>query len=135
ERASVATAYRQGCAAIRLEGSRDADHPQLEVRAGVDATRLVLAVDPPETGFVHAGELALPPGDLLHSPSSLATTPSAVTGRGPRSIRWIAAFGGLGTVAVGSVIAIAVTRGGGSTPRSSDAGAPVSARATTLGGA
>jgi hypothetical protein len=43
ERESVATAYRQGRAAIRLEGLPDGELPQLAVRAGVDADRLVLA--------------------------------------------------------------------------------------------
>jgi hypothetical protein len=47
ERESVATAYKQGCAAIRLEGLPDGDRPQLAVRAGVDASKLVLAADPP----------------------------------------------------------------------------------------
>ena len=42
ERESIAAAYRQGCAAISLEGLSDADRPQLKVRAGVDANRLVL---------------------------------------------------------------------------------------------
>jgi len=46
ERASIAAAYKQGCAAISLEGQKDGDRPQLEVRAGVDATQLVLAADP-----------------------------------------------------------------------------------------
>ena len=43
ERASVAAAYQQGRAAIRLEGLPDGDRPQLKVRAGVDAKKLVLA--------------------------------------------------------------------------------------------
>jgi len=43
---SVAAAYRQGRAAISLEGLRDGDRPQLKVRAGVDADQLVLAGDP-----------------------------------------------------------------------------------------
>lgn len=46
ERASVEAAYRQGRAAIRLAGLRDGDRPRLAVRAGVDASRLVLAADP-----------------------------------------------------------------------------------------
>ena len=46
ERESVAAAYQQGCAAIGLEGLSDAERPQLKVRTGVDATRLVLATDP-----------------------------------------------------------------------------------------
>jgi hypothetical protein len=43
EREPVALAYEQGRAAIILEGLGDADLPQLRVRAGVDAGRLVLA--------------------------------------------------------------------------------------------
>jgi len=46
ERESVAAAYRQGRAAIGLEGLRDADRPRLKVRPGVDADGLVLAADP-----------------------------------------------------------------------------------------
>jgi CHAT domain-containing protein len=39
---SIASAFRQGCAAISLEGVLDRDRPQLHVRDGVDATKLVL---------------------------------------------------------------------------------------------
>ncbi len=46
ERESVAAAYKQGCAAIRLEGLHDGERPQLAVRADVDARKLVLAADP-----------------------------------------------------------------------------------------
>jgi len=66
ERESVATAYRQGCAAMSLmdggsqQGLRDviaqdlapsttsnrSGRPQLKVREGVDAERIVLAMDP-----------------------------------------------------------------------------------------
>ncbi len=46
EREPVAVAYEQGCAAISLQGLPGADRPQLKVRAGIDATRLVLASDP-----------------------------------------------------------------------------------------
>jgi hypothetical protein len=46
ERESVAAAYKQGRAAIRLAGLDDADRPRLAVRAGVDAGRLILAADP-----------------------------------------------------------------------------------------
>jgi hypothetical protein len=45
ERASVGAAYRQGCAAIQLEGYVDVDVPQLVVADGVDAERLVPAAD------------------------------------------------------------------------------------------
>lgn len=49
------TAFRRGCAAIRLMGLSDADQPQLETRTGVDADRLVLggaadSAQPRETG-------------------------------------------------------------------------------------
>ncbi|HWO24136.1 MAG TPA: diguanylate cyclase [Kofleriaceae bacterium] len=47
ERESIAAAYRQGCAAISLEGLRDAERPQLKVRTGVDAAKLVLAAKLP----------------------------------------------------------------------------------------
>jgi hypothetical protein len=43
---SVATAYKQGRAAISLEGLQGADAPQLKVRGGVDAGQLVLAMLP-----------------------------------------------------------------------------------------
>jgi hypothetical protein len=43
---SVAAAYKQGCAAISLEGRADGDRPQLQVRSGVDASRLILAAAP-----------------------------------------------------------------------------------------
>ena len=44
---SVADAYQQGRAAIRREGMRDSDRPQLKVRDGVDASRFVVTADPP----------------------------------------------------------------------------------------
>ena len=43
EHESVAAAYKQGLAAISLEGLHESDRPQIKVRAGVDAARLVLA--------------------------------------------------------------------------------------------
>ena len=46
ERESIGAAYKQGCAAISLEGLRDRDRPQLVVRSDVDASKLVLAADP-----------------------------------------------------------------------------------------
>lgn len=42
ERESVAAAFRQGCAAISLEGLRDCDRPQLKTRDGIDPTQLVI---------------------------------------------------------------------------------------------
>jgi WD40 repeat protein len=50
ERESIATAYKQGCAAISLESLPDAARPQLAVRDGVDAEQLVLAADPDADG-------------------------------------------------------------------------------------
>jgi hypothetical protein len=47
ERESIAAAFRQGRAAISLEGLRDSDQPQLRVRDGVDASKLILGfLDP-----------------------------------------------------------------------------------------
>jgi hypothetical protein len=45
ERESIAAAHAQGRAAISLEGLSDSALPQLRVRPGVDARRLVLAAD------------------------------------------------------------------------------------------
>jgi hypothetical protein len=42
EREPIARAYNQGRAAISLQGAGDGDPPQLVVRAGVDASELVL---------------------------------------------------------------------------------------------
>jgi hypothetical protein len=50
QRESVAAAYRQGCAAMALEGLRDPDRPELKIRPGVDAARLILASAPPVAG-------------------------------------------------------------------------------------
>lgn len=46
EQESVAAAYRQGRAAIRLHGLDDSARPQLKVRDGVDPDHLVLAAGP-----------------------------------------------------------------------------------------
>ena len=64
DRESVAAAYKQGCAAIRLEGLPDADLPQLETRSGVDAGRLILALGP---GATDAGR-GMPDGTPTASP-------------------------------------------------------------------
>jgi hypothetical protein len=45
ERESIAAAFRQGCAAISLEGLPGADRPKLRHRDGVDVTKLVLVAD------------------------------------------------------------------------------------------
>jgi nucleoside phosphorylase len=47
ERESVGAAYKQGCAAIGLEGTPRADRPQLKIRHGVDAAKLILVSAPP----------------------------------------------------------------------------------------
>jgi hypothetical protein len=44
ERESVAVAFRHGRAAISLEGLRDEEQPQLRVRDGIDASKLILAM-------------------------------------------------------------------------------------------
>jgi hypothetical protein len=43
ERQSVVAAYKQGCAAISLQGLPDSDRPHLKVRDGIDAAQLALA--------------------------------------------------------------------------------------------
>jgi hypothetical protein len=52
ERESIAAAYAQGCAAIRLQGLSDHNRPKLAVRTGIDAGQLVLAADPLEAPSV-----------------------------------------------------------------------------------
>jgi hypothetical protein len=47
--ASIARAFHQGVAALRLKGL--ADRPQLLVRPGVDARTIVLADRAPDGGF------------------------------------------------------------------------------------
>ena len=39
---SVETAHKHGCAAVSLEGLHDNERPQLKVRGGVDAAKLIL---------------------------------------------------------------------------------------------
>ena len=46
EHESVAAAFKQGKAAIHLDGLSDGDRPQLQVRDGFDATGFVLAAEP-----------------------------------------------------------------------------------------
>jgi hypothetical protein len=57
---SVAAAYQQGRAAISLEGLPDKERPQLKIRDGIDADRLVLA-DPDigKPGQPHEADAAL----------------------------------------------------------------------------
>jgi WD40 repeat protein len=47
EHESVAEAFKQGRAAINLDGLHDADRPQLHTRDGFDAAQLILAAEPP----------------------------------------------------------------------------------------
>jgi WD40 repeat protein len=47
EHESIAAAFKQGRAAINLDGLRDADRPQLLVRDGFDASQLILAAMAP----------------------------------------------------------------------------------------
>ncbi len=47
EHESVAAAFDQGRAAINLDGLLDAERPQLKVRSGFDAARLILAASTP----------------------------------------------------------------------------------------
>jgi hypothetical protein len=47
EHESVAAAFKQGRAAINLDGLHDADRPQLHTRNGFDAAQLILAAEPP----------------------------------------------------------------------------------------
>ena len=49
EHESVAVAYRQGCAAVSLEGLSDGERPLLKVRNCVDAEQLVLGTGSPGT--------------------------------------------------------------------------------------
>jgi hypothetical protein len=48
ENESVETAFKQGRAAIRLDGLPDSERPQLKVRTGIDADKLILVRDHPD---------------------------------------------------------------------------------------
>src|SRR5262249_50654717 len=61
ERESVAAAYRQGCAAIGLEGLPDSDRPRLRVREGVDAELGALAKVASGDWAAQSREMASPP--------------------------------------------------------------------------
>jgi len=66
ERESIAAAYRQGCAAISLEGLPDADRPQLAVRDGIcraAGARRGPTCKPSVSHPLHSGELRRPPSD------------------------------------------------------------------------
>jgi hypothetical protein len=51
EREPISAAYNQGRAAISLQGPGDGDRPQLKVRAGVDASELVLTASSRRLGL------------------------------------------------------------------------------------
>jgi WD40 repeat protein len=71
ERESIAAAYRQGCAAISLEGLPDTARPQLALRDGIDAEQLVLV------SFVKASQMQ---ADLdRHTHSSHQTWETSMT--------------------------------------------------------
>jgi len=52
EHESVAAAFKQGRAAINLDGLHDADRPQLHTRDGFDAAQLILAAGEPPSVLV-----------------------------------------------------------------------------------
>src|SRR5205085_10500430 len=56
ERESIWAAYKQGRAAIKLDGLPDSDRPQLKVSKGIDANQVVLAADP------QIASASIPPG-------------------------------------------------------------------------
>jgi len=80
ERESIAAAYKQGCAAISLEGLRDRDRPQLVVRVGVDAGKLVLVVDPVEPQASRAGTGTASTSQPGRPSASQATSPKVDIG-------------------------------------------------------
>ena len=77
ERESIAAAYRQGCAAISLEGLRDSDRPQLRVRDGIDANKLVL-------GFRVSHVEAHDTGDIGVQPQAHRTSSSGPSSPVPK---------------------------------------------------
>ncbi|MBC8070943.1 MAG: hypothetical protein IAG13_21625 [Deltaproteobacteria bacterium] len=79
EHESIAVAFKQGGAAIRLDGLPNADRPQLQVRDGFDAAGLILAAVAP------SALVAVPcpyPGMRPFPPM----TRTASTGATPRSL-------------------------------------------------
>lgn len=70
ESESVAAAFRQGRAAISVEGLPHGDRPQIEVRAGIDPERFVLSEIAPYTRRARASAMRLGPGES--KPSSAA---------------------------------------------------------------
>jgi hypothetical protein len=64
EHESAAAAYKQGCAAISLEGLHDNERPKLKVRDGVDATQLVLADNLQGSRLVAASVLRTQPVEV-----------------------------------------------------------------------
>jgi hypothetical protein len=78
---SVATAYRQGAAAIHLEGLSAPERPRLEVRAGVDANHLVLAARSSQRPYVRsapsisASHGSVAAGSITHSVVNVGALP------------------------------------------------------------
>jgi len=85
-REPVAAADEQGCAAISLEDLPDGERPQLKVRAGVDATQLVLVLtDHP---------LAPPSSSTTAAPIAMADERARIPGAGSVQVH----AGGVGQV-------------------------------------
>jgi nucleoside phosphorylase len=78
ERESIAAAYKQGRAAISLEGLHDGELPQLRVRAGVDAGQLVLASDPRTSRSVASPAPVSQAGRSTANPAPVHAAPSKV---------------------------------------------------------
>lgn len=74
ERESVAAAFKQGRAAIGLEGLRESDRPQIKIRAGVDVARVILAAALRRASEIVAG----PGGGPQPSPTMATPAPSKV---------------------------------------------------------
>ncbi|HWO25377.1 MAG TPA: AAA family ATPase [Kofleriaceae bacterium] len=74
EHESVAAAYKQGLAAISLEGPHDGTRPHLKVRADVDAGQLVLAAAPPASQPVAIFAAVAPPIPLTANSSAAPST-------------------------------------------------------------
>jgi tetratricopeptide (TPR) repeat protein len=80
-RASVATSYAQGKAAIKLEGD-DSARPQLTVRDGIDASRVVLGTDAlPMARLVGRSRAAIRSMAVLGLAGAAVTTAAAIAWR------------------------------------------------------
>lgn len=88
ERASVGAAFRQGCAAIQLDGLPEADRPRLWCREGIDADRVVLADLPPPAEIAARrsalGEHLARWTEALDAPEWSVLTPPFLFGRSLR---------------------------------------------------